>query len=115
MIRFTSGDIIRDEADALVNTVNCVGVMGRGTALQFKKAFPDNFEAYRKACHRDEVLPGRMFITERAVRTPVYRQFSDEAPLAGQEPDRGHRVRAGGSSPRNRGAGHQVDCDSGSW
>ncbi|MYB35674.1 MAG: macro domain-containing protein [Gammaproteobacteria bacterium] len=65
MIRFTSGDIIRDEADALVNTVNCVGVMGRGIALQFKKAFPDNFEEYRKACHRGEVLPGRMFITER--------------------------------------------------
>jgi len=65
MIRFTSGDIIRDEADALVNTVNCVGVMGRGIALQFKKAFPDNFEEYRKACHRGEVLPGKMFITER--------------------------------------------------
>jgi len=65
MIRFTSGDIIRDEADALVNTVNCVGVMGRGIALQFKKAFPNNFKAYKKACLRGEVVPGRMFVTEQ--------------------------------------------------
>ncbi len=64
MIRFTSGDIIRDEADALVNTVNCVGVMGRGIALQFKKAFPRNFEEYRNACRKGEVVPGRMFVTE---------------------------------------------------
>ena len=67
MIRFTSGDIIRDEADALVNTVNCVGVMGRGIALQFKKAFPGNFEEYRDACRRGEVVPGRMFVTEHDV------------------------------------------------
>ncbi len=65
MIRFTSGDIIRDEADALVNTVNCVGVMGRGIALQFKKAFPQNFEEYKQACQRGEVVPGRMFVTEQ--------------------------------------------------
>ena len=45
MIEYTSGDILRDEAEALVNTVNCVGVMGRGIALQFKKAWPENFRA----------------------------------------------------------------------
>lgn len=69
MIRYTSGDILRSEADALVNTVNCVGVMGRGIALQFKKAFPRNFSEYKAACDRGEVVPGKMFITERQALT----------------------------------------------
>jgi len=50
MIEYKSGDILREDAEALVNTVNCVGVMGRGIALQFKKAFPKNFKAYAAAC-----------------------------------------------------------------
>lgn len=65
MLNFTSGDLLRDRSDALVNTVNCVGVMGRGVALQFKKAFPENFKLYKEACDRGEVMPGRMFVTER--------------------------------------------------
>lgn len=64
MIRFTKGDILQAEAEALVNTVNCVGVMGRGVALQFKHAFPANFEAYAVACAHGDVQPGRMFVTE---------------------------------------------------
>lgn len=64
MIEYTSGDILKDESDALVNTVNCVGVMGRGIALQFRNAWPDNFKAYAAACKRDEVMPGRMFVFE---------------------------------------------------
>jgi O-acetyl-ADP-ribose deacetylase (regulator of RNase III) len=52
------------DAAALVNTVNCVGVMGKGIALQFKKAFPENFKAYEAACRREEVKPGRMFVFE---------------------------------------------------
>lgn len=64
MIRFTTGDILQAEAEALVNTVNCVGVMGRGIALQFKHAFPANFKIYAAACDRGEVQPGRMFVTE---------------------------------------------------
>lgn len=64
MIKFTSGDILRADAEAIVNTVNCVGVMGRGIALQFKKAWPDNFKAYATACKQKEVQPGNMFITE---------------------------------------------------
>lgn len=64
MIRYKSGNILAEDAEALVNTVNCVGVMGRGIALQFKKAFPDNFKEYEAACKRDEVTPGKMFITE---------------------------------------------------
>ena len=62
MIEFTTGDILRADAEALVNTVNCVGIMGRGVALQFKNAFPANFKAYQAACARDEVQPGKMFV-----------------------------------------------------
>lgn len=64
MVRYVQGDVLKAETDALVNTVNCVGVMGRGIALQFKKAFPDNFKAYAAACKRKEVRPGRMFVYE---------------------------------------------------
>ena len=59
MIEYTSGDILQCEADALVNTVNCVGVMGRGIALQFKNVYPENFKAYEAACKREAVQPGR--------------------------------------------------------
>lgn len=64
MFEYKSGDILAEDAEALVNTVNCVGVMGRGIALQFKNAFPENFEKYARACKRDEVQPGRMFVVE---------------------------------------------------
>lgn len=64
MIEYTSGDILQCEADALVNTVNCVGVMGRGIALQFKNVYPENFKAYEAACKREAVQPGRMFVFE---------------------------------------------------
>jgi O-acetyl-ADP-ribose deacetylase (regulator of RNase III) len=62
MIEPRSGDVLRADAEALVNSVNCVGVMGRGVALQFKKAFPENYEAYRKACDRNELRPGIVFV-----------------------------------------------------
>ena len=64
MIEFKTGDILQADAEALVNTVNCVGIMGRGIALQFKQAFPDNFKAYEAACARKEVQPGRMLVFE---------------------------------------------------
>jgi O-acetyl-ADP-ribose deacetylase (regulator of RNase III) len=64
MLRYIQGDIFKSDAEALVNAVNCVGVMGRGIALQFKKIFPDNFKAYVAACKRNEVQPGRLFIFE---------------------------------------------------
>jgi O-acetyl-ADP-ribose deacetylase (regulator of RNase III) len=62
VIRYVRGDILEAQSDALVNTVNCVGVMGRGIALQFKRAYPANFKAYAAACKREEVRPGRMFV-----------------------------------------------------
>ncbi len=64
MIQYKAGDILAEEAEALVNTVNCVGVMGRGVALQFKNAFPENFKAYAAACKRNEIQPGRVFVFE---------------------------------------------------
>ncbi len=63
MINFKTGNILCDESQAIVNTVNCVGVMGKGLALQFRKAFPDNFEEYKLACNKGIVKPGEMFIT----------------------------------------------------
>lgn len=64
MIEITRGDILRADAEAIVNTVNCVGVMGRGIALQFKKAWPENFKAYAAACKSKDLQPGKMFIFE---------------------------------------------------
>jgi len=64
MIAFKTGDILAEEAEALVNTVNCVGIMGRGIALQFKNRFPENFTAYADACKRQTVVPGKMFVFE---------------------------------------------------
>lgn len=66
MITVTRGNILSADAEALVNTVNCVGFMGKGIALQFKKAFPDNCKAYERACREEEVRPGRMFVFETA-------------------------------------------------
>jgi len=62
MIEYTEGNLLKAEAEALVNTVNCVGVMGKGIALQFKQAYPAMARAYADACKRGEVQPGRMHI-----------------------------------------------------
>ena len=62
MIEITKGNLLEANAEALVNTVNCVGFMGKGIALQFKQAFPANFKAYEAACRADEVIPGRMLV-----------------------------------------------------
>lgn len=64
MIELTTGDILTADAEALVNTVNCVGIMGRGIALQFRNAFPENFKAYEAVCKREELQPGQMFVFE---------------------------------------------------
>ena len=69
MIEYKTGNIFTEDVDAFVNSVNCVGFMGRGIALQFKHAFPENFEAYAEACKRKEVQPGRMFVYETGQMT----------------------------------------------
>lgn len=65
MITYTEGNLLSADAEALVNTVNTVGVMGKGIALMFKEAFPGNLRAYELACKAGDVQVGRMFVTER--------------------------------------------------
>jgi O-acetyl-ADP-ribose deacetylase (regulator of RNase III) len=65
MIERVEGNILEADVQALVNTVNTVGVMGKGIALQFKKAFPKMFEAYEQACERGEVKIGKMLVHDR--------------------------------------------------
>lgn len=65
MIRYAQGNLLDAEVEAVVNTVNTVGVMGKGIALMFKEAFPDNFRQYEAACKAKAVQVGRMFVTER--------------------------------------------------
>lgn len=64
MIQYTTGNLLDAKVDALVNTVNTVGVMGKGIALMFKEAFPENFRAYEAACRDKKVELGRMFVTK---------------------------------------------------
>lgn len=70
MIEYKTGDIFLEQTDALVNTVNCVGVMGRGIALQFKRMFPENFKAYEALCKRNKMQPGSMFVFETGQAIP---------------------------------------------
>ncbi|WP_445395310.1 type II toxin-antitoxin system antitoxin DNA ADP-ribosyl glycohydrolase DarG [Streptomyces sp. LE64] len=64
MITYTEGNLLAADVDALINTVNTVGVMGKGIALQFKRAYPGNFEDYASACRAREVRPGVMHVHE---------------------------------------------------
>lgn len=64
MITFTQGNLLEAQAEALVNTVNTVGVMGKGIALMFKERFPQNFQRYAVACKADQVKVGSMYVTE---------------------------------------------------
>lgn len=64
MLNLKRGNLLEEKTEALVNTVNCVGVMGKGIALQFKQAFPENFKQYQKACKKEEVQPGQMLTVD---------------------------------------------------
>src|SRR5690554_8115889 len=64
MIHYTQGNLLEADVEALVNTVNTVGVMGKGIALMFKERFPHNMQAYARACKAGEVVIGKMFVTE---------------------------------------------------
>lgn len=64
MIRYTEGNLLESGAEALVNTVNTVGVMGKGIALMFKERFADNYLRYRAACKTGEPRAGQLFVTE---------------------------------------------------
>jgi O-acetyl-ADP-ribose deacetylase (regulator of RNase III) len=70
VIQFVQGNLFDSNAEALVNAVNTVGVMGRGVALEFKNRFPENYLAYRAACKRDELIVGKMFTFETQLEQP---------------------------------------------
>ena len=65
MINFTTGNLLAAQAEALVNTVNTVGVMGKGIALMFKELFPDNYREYSRACEAGDVQVGRVHVFHR--------------------------------------------------
>lgn len=68
-LTFQKGDMFAEPVDAIVNTVNCVGVMGKGVALEFKKRWPENFTAYKELCDAKRLSPGEMFVFEN---TPLF-------------------------------------------
>lgn len=73
MIEYKVGDILSEDVEAIVNTVNCVGIMGRGLALQYKNKYPQNFKEYETACKKEMVKPGKMFVHQTGQLTnPKY-------------------------------------------
>ncbi|MDD4284217.1 MAG: macro domain-containing protein, partial [Fermentimonas sp.] len=72
MIQFTKGNILKADVEALVNTVNTVGVMGKGIALDFKNQFPDNYRIYRKAYEKGELKIGKVLLTNTGLFSPKY-------------------------------------------
>lgn len=90
MIELTSGNLLEADVEALVNTVNTVGVMGKGIALQFRQAYPDNYTTYRAACKRGEVQMGKMLVVPTHMFTnpryiinfPTKRHWKSQSRLA---------------------------------
>ena len=73
MITYVKGNILYDQADAIINTVNTVGVMGKGLALQFKKAFPENFKIYKTACDHEQLVTGKVLsVSLESLSAPYY-------------------------------------------
>ena len=114
MMKLTEGDLLaQDDVDAVVNAVNCVGVMGKGIALQFKHRWPANFGAYATACQAGQVRPGRMFIHDlgrlvqpnHIINFPTKEHWREESRI--QFIKEGLvRLGGAGSAP-----GYPLDCD----
>jgi len=89
-IEFNTGDILWADVVALVNPVNCLGVMGAGLAAKFKAAYPENFKAYVAACDRGDVYPGRLFVFDLGrlgprsliINFPTKRRWTGKSTLA---------------------------------
>jgi O-acetyl-ADP-ribose deacetylase (regulator of RNase III) len=109
VISYVKGNLLDNPAVALVNTVNLVGVMGKGIALQFKQAFPHNFEVYRKACREWELEIGKIlavtdrnlllgdklilnFLTKTHWRLPSEYEYVDRGLIALREYIIAHRI-----------------------
>jgi O-acetyl-ADP-ribose deacetylase (regulator of RNase III) len=95
MIKLTQGNLLEAGTEALVNTVNTVGVMGKGIALQFKRAFPENYAVYRGACERGEVQPGRMLVFETGWMSPPRYIFNFPTKRDWRSPSRMEDIEAG--------------------
>ena len=91
MLKMTEGNILDTDAEAVVNTVNTVGVMGKGIALQFKQAYPGNYKAYRAACQRGDVSLGHMFVFDTGRMGPADTSSTSQ-PRATGSLDRGWRT-----------------------
>ena len=84
MIRDCQGDLFESGAEALVNPVNCVGVAGRGLALEFKKRWPEVYECYRQDCERGWLRPGKLSVHYAEVAIigfPTKRRWRDASRL----------------------------------
>jgi O-acetyl-ADP-ribose deacetylase (regulator of RNase III) len=83
-IRFTTGNMFNTQAEILINTVNCVGVMGAGIALQFKQRYPRMFDEYRRKCAAGEIRPGELHVWqslngERIINFPTKRHWRNDS------------------------------------
>ncbi|HEK21353.1 MAG TPA: phosphatase [Bacteroidetes bacterium] len=65
-MKFTTGNLLQAPVEALVNTVNTVGVMGKGIALLFKETYPENFRQYAAACKRKQLHPGTLLVVRES-------------------------------------------------
>ena len=68
MIRYICGNIFDSKMEMIVNPVNCVGVMGKGLALEFKNRYPALFIAYKTACDRHLIKLGKVYISNQQDR-----------------------------------------------
>ncbi len=85
MITFVKGNIFESAAQVLTNTVNCVGVMGKGVALEFKQRYPALFEDYQTRCQRGEVQPGALYMWEdsyvQVLNFPTKRHWREKSEI----------------------------------
>jgi O-acetyl-ADP-ribose deacetylase (regulator of RNase III) len=96
MIQYITGNILDSSADALINTVNTDGVMGKGIALQFKKAYPNNFKAYVDACRNKNIGIGKLFLTtEKNLATPEKIIINFPTKISWQKPSEYNFIIAG--------------------
>ena len=75
MITFLTGNIFDSTTEALVNPVNCKGVMGAGLAAQFKRRFPANFTAYKQVCDQNGLVPGKIFVFTNPQTPPTNHKY----------------------------------------
>lgn len=75
MFEFKQGNLLEEKTEDLVNTVNCVGVMGKGIALQFKQAYPEKYRQCEQACRAGKVKPGQMFTVDLLQKSVNLTQF----------------------------------------